>query len=540
MQTTISSENVKGESYPVSDAYPADASQITSRFRSILSEFPVAETTGESVQQPEVFRDLNLYQVVDAITAGREEYNLKPFFYARLSNLPAIAYRHEVMRDLERDVLFQGIKSFSARMHAMRVRLAASEKSYYKYQKESLFLEAAEIYRDGVEALLRNLREHGPASQGLRAFQSYLAEYAASDAFKALAGETKTRRSELSSIRYAVLIKGSSITVRNYDSETDYTASVEKTFAKFKQGAVQDYLVKFSEFSGMNHVEAMVLDRVALLNPQVFLALDDFCAGHKAFSNQTIADFDREVQFYIAWLEYAETFKCAGLRFCYPRVSDTNKNVSNRDGFDLALAGKLIRENSAVVCNDFVLSGSERIFVVSGPNQGGKTTFARTFGQLHFLASLGLPVPGTEAQLFLCDHLFAHFEREEDITTLRGKLEDDLVRIHHILEQATPQSVIIINEIFSSTTLKDAVYLGSKVVERIAQLDALCVCVTFLDELSSLNEKTVSMVAEVVPENPALRTFKLQKRRADGLAYALAIAEKYRLTYGQLKERLKS
>jgi DNA mismatch repair protein MutS len=488
--------------------------------------------------QPDFFTDLNLDQIVESITAGRDEYNLKPFFYTPLRGVESINYRYEILRDLEHQPVFGCIQSFAQEMRTMRSHLAQAAKLYYERQKQSWFLDAVEIYCEALRSLAADLASAQLNSRGFQAFLDYLEGYVECEYFNSLASESQKLKADLSGLTYSLLVEGKRIHVSRYESEPDYGADVLETFEKFKLGAPKDYRFNFPSAPEMNHVEAAILDLIARLYPEIFSSLEMFFTRHRGYLDDTVARFDREVQFYMACLEHMERLKSAGLSVCHPAVTDQTKEVYGNDVFDLALADRLIRENRPVVTNDFYLQDPERIIVVSGPNQGGKTTFARTLGQLHYLASIGSPVPGRDARLFLFDRLFTHFEREEDIRNLNSKLEDDLVRIHRILEDATPKSILIMNESFHSTTLTDALFLSKRILERVIELDMLCVSVTFLDELSSFSRTTVSMVSTVDPQDPATRTFKVVRRLADGLAYAVAIAEKYHLTYDGVKERV--
>ena len=513
-------------------------SPIHGPFRSILFNGSDAETDIALLGAPDHFADLHLDEVVASITARREAYDLTRFFHTQLRDVDTIAYRHEVFGDLDDPALLGFIRSFAAKMRTVRSRLDNAAKADYRYDRERWFLDGADTYCDAVSGLTRDLALAMPRSRGFLALGEYLGKYTASGGFTALLADSQKVKADLRGVRYRLRISGARVKVSRDDPEADYSADVLHTFEKFKQGVGKEYQFRLFSWGSMNHVEAAILDLVARLHPDVFASLDGYYDRHRGYLDEAIDRFDREVQFYVAYLEYIERFKSAGLAFCYPEVADRSKEIHGRAVFDLALAERLVREQEPVVVNDFCLEEPERIIVVTGPNQGGKTTFARTVGQLHHLASIGCPVPGTEARLFLVDRIFAHFERQEDLQNLSGKLEDELRRIHRIFERATPDSLLIMNESFGSTTLSDGLFLSRRVVEQMIRLDMICVSVTFLDELASLGETTVSMVSTVDPKDPAVRTFKIVRRPADGLAYAWAIAEKHRLTFESVKERI--
>ena len=486
-------------------------------------------------EAPEFFADLNLDQVFDAVAGARREYDLAAFFRSPLPAEAAATYRQDVFRDLESG-LADPVAAFAEQMRRARSHLTAAQQRHARYSVAAWF-HAAEIYCATVTALDNALSNFRPASLGFRRCSAYLAAYVRAPAFQELLKETSRIKRGLGEVTYSVRVRGSRVVVTDYRGEPDYSVEVLDTFKKFQESDADSHLVKFSgDFQ--NHIQEQIVELVARLHPELFHSLLIYSEAHRAFLDPVLAQFDREVEFYLAYLAYIEPIKEAGLSFCYPVVSTNSKEVDAEDTFDIALASKLVGEKRPVVCNDFRLREGERIFVVSGPNQGGKTTFARTFGQLHYLASLGCPAPGRRAQLFLCDRIFAHFEKQERLEDLQGKLQEELLRVREILGQATDRSVVIMNESLASTTAEDSLFLGREVIGRLLELGALAVYVTFIDELSRLGPSVVSMVSTVIPDKPAERTFNIVRKPADGRAYALAIAEKHGLTHRSIRARI--
>ena len=489
-------------------------------------------------EPPECFRDLHLDQVTAAVTAGREVYDLPPIFHLPLASVEAIRYRHEVFRDFESPDVFAGVMTFSGRMRDVRAALIETGKLYYELQKQREHLDTAGEYCEAVNALTRALTLAHLRSPGLIRLRQYLSEYSLSMAFASLAAETESLQADLAAIAYALRLDGKRIEVGRYAGEPDYATQVLATFAKFRQGAVEPREFTFRSRTALNHIEEAILDRVARLFPGIFSTLARYCERHREFLDPAVTEFEREAQFYLAWLEYLRPLEKAGLSICYPKISRGGNSSRCSETFDLALARRLVAEKEEVVVNDFELRVPERIMVVSGANQGGKTTFSRLIGQTHYLAGIGCLIPGREATLPLVDQVLTHFEREERVETLRGKLEESLERMRQLLERATPSSLLIMNESFDSTTVGDALFLNREILHRVMDRNMLCVCVTFLDELASLSDRTVSYLATVDPQDPARRTYRVVRKPAEGLAYAMAIAEKYGLTYPRVKERV--
>lgn len=490
---------------------------------------------------PAYFRDLNLDQMAEKMRAGND--NDDAAFLTSLLCEPerdadTVRYRQEIFRDVDRQPGLVHLGQFVESMRSVRRRLAAVKKMESPQERDGWFLDGVATYCQAVRLAATRLEEVHPGSRGLSAMKDYLVSYVHSGAFSALEEETRTLQGILRRVRFCIRIYGGTVHVSRYEGQDDYSISVLETFERFRQGTPKDYTVLYRNEPGMTHVASQIIGYVAKLFPDTFERLSAFSLQNRMFLDPEVLRFSREVQFYLSYLKYIEPIKECGLSFCYPGLTDRSGNTVAVGTFDLTLAHQRALEQQPIVTNDVRLEGPERVLLVSGPNQGGKTTFARCFGQLHYLVRLGVPVPGKEALLTLCDNIFCHFQREETITSMSGKLEDDIRRTRDIFVNATSNSVLVFNEIFSSTTLRDARFLGLKLMKKLNEIGSIACLVTFIDGLSDENQSVVTMMSTVSPTNPSERTYRVIRAPADGLAYALALAEKNGVTYSQLRNRL--
>jgi DNA mismatch repair protein MutS len=263
-------------------------------FESIL--FDRAEDVTASAE-PAFFGDLHLDQILSSATVDREDYELEAFFYTPLHSVESVRYRHHIFQDLEKHQVLESVRAFAGGMRRMHEHLALAHKLHYTLQKERWFLGAGAVYCSIVTAFARELAAVELDSPGFKSLRDYLATYAASVTFTSLTAETQQAKDELAAVTYSVHIRGNRVRVSQSGGEPNVSEEVERAFAKFQQGAVRDYRVRFREAAEMNHIEAQIIDLVAKLFPDPFARLADYCVRHERYLEETIARFDREVQF---------------------------------------------------------------------------------------------------------------------------------------------------------------------------------------------------------------------------------------------------
>ena len=489
--------------------------------------------------EPDFFRDLNIDQLVNPILEKEKNVDLSPFYYTTLKNEDEVLFRQEIYKDIifNDTNIFDRFSSDICSLKECSKRaledLNSNDSWRCNYLLYGHILDYIDKYIKAVKNFSNELSNMNIKSEGIKNAVEGINELCKSAFFMEMEEKNKKIKSEFSNERYCMLIKNGTIHVKKYEGEENLSDKIAKVFEKFNDEEGEGYTRNLAEVPRANHVEAGILKCLSTLYPKMFNNLKEYAGKYVDFVDDGLLNFCKEIRFYISWTLVAESLNKYGLPMCFPKFD--NNEIYGSNVYDIVLAESI---GEKIIKNDFYMKSPERIFVVTGPNQGGKTTFARTIGQINYIASLGLNIPGTSAKIILPDKIFTHFEREEMLSNLSGKLEDDLKRLYDVLNNATNRSLIIINEIFASTVLEDAEKLGYHMMEHLVNLKSICVIVTFLDALAKYNKDTVSIVSELDKNDSGVRTFKMVRKSPVGFASAMTLAKKHGLTYEQIKRRV--
>lgn len=276
-----------------------------------------------------------------------------------------------------------------------------------------------------------------------------------------------------------------------------------------------------------------------------------------------LTDLRRELIFYMGAADLCRTVIETGLPMCRPTIlPKQERRCFVKEIFNPNLVFRHLNSGTSasknVITNDVVFDANRRVFILTGPNRGGKTTYIQSIGLVHIMAQAGFHVPGSFAEISPMDAVYTHFPVKEQPDMQTGRFGEEAQRLNAIFKNATRHSLILLNESLSNTSHSESLYLARDIIKIILFLGARTVFATHLHELASeietLNEdtgvesKAISMVSQIMKDEaePAhdgetnfRRTFKIVPGPPAGRSYAQEIASHYGITYDQLKNLLK-
>lgn len=525
-------------------------------FISILD--PV-ESPYKERSRPAFFTDLNLDQIIDRISRDWGESVEKYYAYFP-ANARCEDYRRTVYEDIRREGVYEALCRFTDRMKVRREVFMKKEGVEQKLQRAVWHIREVDDYCGAFGQLCEEMRNLPLESRGMLGFQAYLERYLAGGEFAAMRREAAGLLEVLGTFRLVLTYENDRITVVEGKTAGDYDAFLESRFPG------QDKRMKspFETAPELVELERELLRVFQKKNPDFFRRAEAFYENYEIYAEDVCIRFALEIGFYLSFCRFERKMEERGFAFCAPAAAERIGNGGSgrrEDGcqeengqgggrqnrtaqrgmyaqglYDLALACASLGDGREVISNDMEYGEKEGFFVLTGPNQGGKTTFARSLGQMIYFAKMGLKVPARRAKLYGFTDLFTHFSVEESAETGRGKLMDELERLAGMMSDSCRGAFVVINELFTTAANYDACIMGKRVLEHFLDRDCMGIYVTHLRELSQAHPQVVSLRAML--DAKGVQSYKIERGVAAEHANALSQVRQCGLTYEQLKERL--
>ena len=234
-----------------------------------------------------------------------------------------------------------------------------------------------------------------------------------------------------------------------------------------------------------------------------------------------------------------------GCSVCYPTLAPMSEKRFEAVGLYNPRVALAIDDE--IVTNDLSFDDEARIYVLTGPNRGGKSVITVALGAAQAMCQLGLPVPAESAVISPVSGIFTHFPEGADDTIDKGRLGEECARLKEIFDEADGDTMILLDESLSSTGAYEASYIASEILSAFAVMRCRGIFSTHLHELAAsvpdINGRSVArggikLDTLVAGIEEGQRSFKIYRAKPDGKSYARDIADKYGLSFENLMERM--
>lgn len=496
---------------------------------------------------PTFFADLQLEGISKAIISKYMEFDIRKYLYTLPNSLKTVEYRQEIYRDLEKNKhLVLGLKQYTN-------RLLEAERSYKFYlqiedtvKKGSYLLLTCQNYLAALDLLAEILEQATMTSQGLNNLYQFLQGKMNEPDFQIFRDKVESAFAYMEQLNLTLLLKDHEISVLEQDQEKEDSIIIQlqefmKAFGvEVDQEQTNDVVENiFPAPLETSALENTIIDILQRSRPEAFRMLKDFSTFSFSLEDDCFVTLKEEFVFFISFYEFEQLLKEVGYSMQYPQINvDGSFFIENV--YDVALAWKNRFSSEKVVPNDISYQKEKSFLVITGPNQGGKTTLARAMGQSVYFMLLGLKAPCSTMTTPFFERILTHFEVEESVETGAGKLKEELQRLRPMMLVDAKNSFVILNELFTTATTYDAKIMARRVMEHFMEHHCWGIYVTHIQELA--DEKQIvgiqSMVAQVDKQDHSVRTFRIIPMKAEGLGYSDSIVKKYHLGYDQMTERI--
>ena len=506
------------------------------------------KTTGDDrfIQlSDEAVKDIAMEEVIDYMTGDTDERKVLRDIMSKLPRDPAdMIYRQDIVKDfLANENLYTKIKEIITSIKVLQLYGGGAKRVRDNDHSLTALLDTLrelKVYVDVVEGLYNALSGCDIKSEGLIGFREELRTITEDEEFRSVKPDIMTIQDDLSIARGAVI--GVSLTP---DMDIENVTAIEfvdcKPRSKYNIMDVAIGAMASSPHNRIKQQDPLLVAMTPHLKKHLWKQMGEIkrlIVKHSKYDTRLLTNLYNSLIYYLRITELGRKLASQGYVTSFPAIT-SDKSLEIKGLYNIRLAIKSMKD---IVKNDFAFTDKERLFILTGPNRGGKTILEQSLGLISVMSSLGMFICADSMTGLPFGNILTHFPIDENLTINYGRLGEEAVRIKEIVRHADDNTLILFNETFSTTSAADALYLSKDLIHILKEKGAsvifnthiheLAACIPEMDEWDGTSD-IISLVMEIKDNK---NTFRIKRSEPDTSSYARNIAEKYGITYEQMKE----